>query len=341
MTSNFDLLDCDSLPTDDAEHNAEHKAQVEQRRMRLALPRNPSTLHDQRAGARFYQADLALRMAINTALAVEMPLLVTGQAGTGKTQVAFFIAEAFGLELHEPLNVRSTTTIQDLLYRFDAVQYFHAAHCGEKGCMDRSAYVTPSALWTALVSAEPCVMLIDEIDKAPRDLPNDLLHVLDQYRFTVPELRGTQPDPSRLPGLHAEGDEWEVCGDRERRAPIIVITSNSERRLPEPFLRRCIFHHIEMTRDLVDRAVEARREREFRDLDAGTIKAAKRCVWSLREMRLRKKPSVGELLVWLRLLNQDRTRAAQLDEPPAKWPFLSALLKDQEDLQVARKAARP
>ena len=199
-----------------------------QRRNALAQRSMPETLCSHSAAARHYQPDDDLVDAVNVALAVGAPLLLTGEPGTGKTQVAHFLAWYFDLDLAEQpftLSVRSTTTADDLLYHFDAVAYLHAANDpkqrGEP--LDRAQFIKPGPLWRAYECKAPAVVLIDEVDKAPRDFPNDLLDVLDQHKFYVRELERTI--------------------DRQGPPPVVVITSNSERRLPEPFLRRCIFHH--------------------------------------------------------------------------------------------------
>ncbi len=289
------------------------------RRDALARRRLPETLGSLRAAARHYQADADLVDAVNVALAVGAPLLLTGEPGTGKTQVAHYLAWYFDVEdAFFPLYVRSTTTAEDLLYRFDAVAYLHAANDparhGEE--VERSEFVEQGPLWRAYRTEGPSVVLIDEIDKAPRDFPNDLLNVLDQHSFYVPES--------------------DLTVDRgERPPPVVVITSNSERRLPEPFLRRCIFHHLEFGEELLRRAVEARLG-DFPDLDAETREAAIGRFLELRGRDVRKKPATAELLVWLTILAaRGGVSAADLTGCRlAELPALSALIKDRDDLAV-------
>jgi MoxR-like ATPase len=288
------------------------------RREALDAREIPRTLGDHRAAAPQFQAGQALMTAINLALAVGAPLLLTGEPGTGKTQVAHYLAWYFDLEeAFFPLYVRSTTTASDLVYRFDAVGYFHAAsdpaRRGER--IDRAEFIDPGPLWRAYEAEGPSLVLIDEIDKAPRDFPNDLLHVLDQHAFDVPEAKK------------------RVTRRGERPPPIVVITSNSERRLPEPFLRRCIFHHIELTEALMRKAVAARAA-DFPRLDAEVREAAIQRFLELRGRGIRKKPATAELLVWLTILSaQGGLRASDLSGCPlGELPGLAALVKDHDDL---------
>jgi MoxR-like ATPase len=289
------------------------------RKEALAQRTLPATLSSHREAARHYQPDAALVDAINVALAVGAPLLLTGEPGTGKTQVAHYLAWYFGLEDQLfPLYVRSNTTAEDLFYRFDAVAYLHAANDparrGEN--LSRAEFVEPGPLWRAYETADPAVVLIDEIDKASRDFPNDLLHVLDQHEFYVPERK-----------------QWIRRG--RKPPPVVVITSNSERRLPEPFLRRCIFHHIEFTEELVRRAVQARLD-DFPQLPGDVREAAIARFLEIRGREIRKPPATAELLVWLTILSArgnvtvDDIRNRRLVELPA----ISTLIKDRDDLAL-------
>ncbi len=269
-----------------------------------------------------------LATAINTAIAVGEPLLITGEPGTGKTQAAYYAAYKLGLEPVIHFQVKSDSSARDLLYHFDTVRYFHDAHLvTEKGkdaakILGKADYVERRALWEAFQSAEerrePRVLLIDEIDKAPRDFPNDLLHELDQKMFTVIET----------------GKEVSVT--KPQLAPIVFITSNSERRLPEPFLRRCVYHHIRFDDTIVQRAVAARKEQgQFDPLADTFIEMALQRFLALRERGLRKKPATGELLVWLRVLALAvGTYPEKLDQKDlSRLPYLGALLKDHQDLE--------
>ena len=278
----------------------------------------PEELGSYRRAAQHYKPDEELVVAANAALAVGAPLLLTGEPGTGKTQVAHWLAWYFDIEERLfPLYVRSTTTAEDLLYRFDTVAYFHAAHdpARKAGTIRKSEFVEKGPLWLALESPR-AIVLIDEIDKAPRDLPNDLLHVLDQHEFAVPEM--------------GEGFKVRRPGGAP---PLVVITSNSERRLPEPFLRRCVFHHIKLTEELLRNAVSARAD-GFPQLGAEAREAAIRRFLDLRGKPLGKKPATAELLVWLTILSARGARVDELAEVPLRaLPALSALVKNREDLE--------
>jgi MoxR-like ATPase len=286
-----------------------------ERREALANRALPPTLGSHKEAARSFQPDADLVDAVNVALAVGAPLLLTGEPGTGKTQVAFYLAWYFDIEDSLfSLYVRSNTTAEDLLYRFDAVAYLHAANDPARSGqpVKKKDFVEPGPLWKAYETPGPSVVLLDEIDKAPRDFPNDLLNVLDQHTFDVRET-----------------------GETVRRGdgppPIVVITSNSERRLPEPFLRRCIFHHIEFTEDLLRRAVEAR-VGDFPNLESDVREAAIQRFLELRGRDLRKKPATAELLVWLTILSaRGNVTAEDLQRPFKDLPALSALVKDRDD----------
>ena len=260
-----------------------------------------------------------LETAMNTALAVGSPLLITGEPGTGKTQSAYYAAYKLRTELFH-FQVKSDSSANDLLYYFDAVRYFHDANLRRNSnnitnkTIDKKKYVEKRPLWKAFESEKPAVVLINEIDKSPRDFPNDLLLELDKKEFTVSETQ-------------------EKIRAKPETRPIIFITSNSERRLPEPFLRRCVYHHIEFSENLVAEAVASRHD-EYPQLDEDFIKMAIRHFISLRAKPLRKPPSTGEFIVWLRILSvYAETTPVVLEENLSKLPFLSVLLKDQQDFK--------
>lgn len=324
MKDSFNLLESTTVVDDPSE-----------RRARLEAPPVRSVAHFNHDAARSYQASEGLRLAINTALALEMPLLVSGEPGTGKTQSAWFLATAFGLEDPLVFPVRSTSTAHDLLYEFDAVGDFADARAA--GAVNRARHVKPGPLWRALTTPQPVVLLVDEVDKAPRDFPNDLLDVLDNYRFPVPELGRLRKEVvlEQFPeGLCETAAGWFVEGAPERRRPIVVLTTNSERRLPEPFLRRCIFHHISFDRQLVERAVAARQALDFANLTVGAREAAIDAFLRVRNSKVRKKPSTAELLGWLRCLDADPDSWKQLGGELEQLPYLHALVKSQDDLKA-------
>lgn len=276
-----------------------------------------------KADARRFVPSEQMTTAINTAIAVGEPLLITGEPGTGKTQAAYYVAWKLGLEPVRHFQVKSDTTSHDLLYNFDTVRYFHDANVNQQGnsngvSLDKADYVEPRALWDAFMTATiqnaPCVLLIDEIDKAPRDFPNDLLHELDKMEFTVIETGEVVQAPRNL-------------------APIVFITSNSERRLPEAFLRRCVYHHIRFDDRLAEKALFSRRD-EYANLSDEFLKMALDRFLRLRDRPLRKRPSTGELLVWLRVLAlATGTYPEQLEHDLAQLPYLEVLIKDRQDLE--------
>ena len=310
MSPSFTILDRDK----DKRHDRADRLDA------LASREIPPSLGSHKKAAEDYRPSQDLAAAVNVALAVGAPLLITGEPGTGKTQVSYYLAWYFQLEAsHFPLFVRSTTTAEDLLYRFDAVSYLHAAHDtqgdykkDDQGRLAKEPFLEKGALWKAYETDGPAVVLIDEIDKAPRDFPNDLLNVLDQHTFDVPEL------------------DREIT--RQGPPPIVVITSNSEHRLPEPFLRRCIFHNIAFTDELVRDAVEARKA-DYPELEDDVIERAVQRFFDLRAREIRKKPATAELLVWLAILSgMGGVTLEHLDGPLNDLPALSALVKDRDDL---------
>ncbi len=294
----------------DLTRTAEGNAEVLARRS-VALE-----LGSHEAAAAGYLASEELVDCINTALAVGAPLLLTGEPGTGKTQAAYFAAHRLGVGSVLKLDVTSETTIHDLFYDFDRVAYFHDAQV-EKQRPDRARYFTEGPLWRAFERSqrgETALVLLDEIDKAPRDFPNDLLNALDQHEFTIRELgRTIRANP--------------------QRPPLVILTSNSEKRLPEPLLRRCIYHFIPFDEQQVRKIVEQRRD--FLSEDLATRELAVRRFLELRKLPgLRKKPATGELLLWLTVLSARKGLAAKhLSGPLHALPALFCLIKDRDDLE--------
>lgn len=333
------LLDIEALPMDPKACRED----IARRHTALRAHRPPAAPLGHRESARIFQCDPGLRTVINTALDTGLPLLLTGPPGTGKSQVAWFVALAFGLGDPLSLHVRSTTTYRDFLYDLDAVAYLHAAYAARVGgeAPPRSRFIRPGPYWQAIRAQTPKVVLIDEIDKAPRDFPNDLLHVLGEGWFAVPDIDPAQPEDTLEPHLdgvvRSEDGTWRVEA-RDDARPIVVITSNSERRLPEPFLRRCVFHHIEPLEAFVEQVVRAHRAYHAALTPEAEAEACK--LYSRRfrtETRLRRQPTLAEFLVWLRLLattgeSTEALRTARIED----LPHLEVLIKDRDDLRALR-----
>jgi len=252
---------------------------------------------------RLYVADRPLRNAVNVALALGQPLLVTGEPGTGKTQLASSVA--YELNLPPPLvfNTKTTSTAQDLFYRYDALRHFHDAQF-RTGVTRVDSYVTYEALGVAILSsmepkdADPflpdnlktkgptrSVVLIDEIDKAPRDLPNDVLNEIESMSFTVKETGRT------------------FAADQRFR-PILILTSNSEKNLPDAFLRRCVFYHIPFPGPERLRFIVNRRLASTPTFTSGMLENAIRHFEKIRTLPMKKKPATAECLAWLQIIQK-------------------------------------
>ena len=283
-----------------------------------------------------YEASPALQKAVNVALALEQPLLLTGKPGTGKTELARSLAWELKLPLFT-FNAKTSSTARDLFYRYDALRHFHAAHFDEKARSDARPYVEVDALGLAILRSRPkekdsavidssgidgylpkehanqpatrSVVLIDEIDKTPRDFPNDLLAEIEHLRFKIYET----------------GDEFQA--QREFR-PIVIITSNSEKSLPDPFLRRCLFHHLNPPdKATLTTIVEKRLGYKSELLDHAIA-------WFIgHREKLSKEPSTAEFLHWARVLHDQQIDVANLKEGQAEILAVSfaALAKTDED----------
>ena len=279
-------------------------------------------------GTERYVATDDLMMAVNAAVTLARPLLVKGEPGTGKTQLAEEIAAALGKPLHR-WHIKSTTKAQHGLYEYDAVSRLRDSQLGEAKVHDIGNYIVKGRLWEAFSSPEQAVLLIDEIDKADIEFPNDLLLELDRMEFYVHETR-------------------ELVKARHR--PIVVITSNNEKELPDAFLRRCFFHFIRFPdAETMTRIVAVHYPQLKRELLSEALNA----FYKLREVPgLKKKPSTSELLDWLKLLLAEDVppEALRTDDPRKGLPPLyGALLKNEQDVHLfeqlvflqRRQQARP
>ncbi len=256
-------------------------------------------------GTDTYLTSESLRAAVDCALALQRPLLVKGEPGTGKTLLAEAIAQGLELTLLT-WHVKSTTKAQDGLYVYDAVQRLHDSRFGDHDVRDVRKYLRLGPLGESFSAPERRVLLIDEIDKADLEFPNDLLHELDRMRFRI-----------------IETDEEVTAKFR----PVVVITSNNEKDLPDAFLRRCVFHFIEFPEvELMRRIVRVHHP----DLEEKLVEQALSIFYELRALtRLRKRPSTSELIDWLAALKAAGASSLKLDE---HLPFLGALLKREQDL---------
>ena len=258
-------------------------------------------------GSSRYVASPELMSAVNIAVALQKPLLIKGEPGTGKTLLAQAVAEALGKELII-WNVKSTTKAQDGLYVYDVVQRLYDSQFGEHNVDDIAGYIKYGKLGEAFQSEEQVVLLIDEIDKADLEFPNDLLWELDRMEFYIPETRQTV---------------------KAKHRPIVIITSNAEKELPDAFLRRCVFHYIEFPDQ---KQMEEIIRVHFGDLDRRLVTQALAAFYWLRELRgIEKKPSTSELVDWLRALIAGGVDPSLITE---RLPFAGVLLKKDKDLRT-------
>ncbi|MDY6992153.1 MAG: MoxR family ATPase [Pseudomonadota bacterium] len=287
-----------------------------------------------------YLPDEGLVDAVNVALLLGQPLLLTGEPGTGKTQLAYSLAYQLGLEAPLKFETKSTSTAQDLFYIYDALGRFQAAQWGEQAQTKSIHYITYNALGLAIILTHPqdklkavlppdfihpgvqrSIVLVDEIDKAPRDFPNDVLSEVEQLYFRIPELGNIkiQADPTLR--------------------PILVLTSNSEKHLPDAFLRRCVYYHIPFPeKERLTALVEAHLG-TFTQYSNTFLADALEFFFKLRASGLRKKPATAELLNWLLILRElfKETQNPILTHPDKVMRTLSSLVKTEEDQAVARQ----
>ena len=273
---------------------------------------------DRFEGTSNYIATDDLRIAVNAAVALERPLLIKGEPGTGKTVLAYEIAKA----MNAPLitwHIKSTTKAHNGLYEYDAVSRLRDSQLGEERVHDVRNYLKPGKLWEAFTAPNRPVLLIDEIDKADIEFPNDLLQELDRMEFYVQETDET---------IRAEV------------RPIVIITSNNEKELPDAFLRRCFFHYIRFPDDQTMQAIV---EVHFPGIKPRLVSEALKTFYEIRDTPgLKKKPSTSELLDWLKLLLVDDVDPATLREKsPNKLipPLHGALLKNEQDVHLFERLA--
>ncbi|HVH73414.1 MAG TPA: MoxR family ATPase [Stellaceae bacterium] len=269
-------------------------------------------------GTASYVATEDLKVAVNAAIALERPLLVKGEPGTGKTILAHEIAQGIGRDLIT-WHIKSTTKAQQGLYEYDAVSRLRDGQLGDERVHDIANYIKPGKLWDAFTADTAPVLLIDEIDKADIEFPNDLLLELDRMEFFVYETRETI---------------------RAKQRPIVVITSNNEKELPDAFLRRCFFHYIRFPdRETMQRIVDV----HFPGLQRDLLHEALTIFFELREVPgLKKKPSTSELLDWIKLLLvEDIPPEVLRQRDPAKLipPLHGALLKNEQDVHLFERLA--
>ena len=261
-------------------------------------------------GSDEYIASDELIRSVNIAAALKKPLLIKGEPGTGKTMLAEAIARSLDMELLI-WNIKSTTRAQDGLYVYDTVQRLYDSQFGADGVDDIARYIRLGKMGEAFEKEKQTVLLIDEIDKADLEFPNDLLWELDKMEFYIPETGKSV---------------------KAKHRPIVIITSNAEKELPDAFLRRCVFHYIEFPEQ---EQMEAILRVHFGDLEEKLVKQSLAAFYWLRELRgIEKKPSTSELVDWIRALVAGGVDPARIEK---EIPFAGVLLKKDKDLQTLRK----
>lgn len=266
-------------------------------------------------GTKNYVAAKDLQIAVNAAIAMQKPLLIKGEPGTGKTLLAFEIAKALDKKLYT-WHIKSTTKAQQGLYEYDAVSRLRDSQLGDAKVQDISNYIVKGKLWEAFEAEEQVILLIDEIDKADIEFPNDLLLELDKMEFFCYELNRT---------IHA------------KHRPIIIITSNNEKELPDAFLRRCFFHYITFP----DRATLLKIVQvHYPNLEQELLQEALQTFEAVRQVRgLKKKPSTSELIDWIKLLLVGKINADHLQKATkeGRIPLLGAIIKNEQDMALVNR----
>lgn len=263
-----------------------------------------------------YIATDELSMAVNAAISLEKPLLIKGEPGTGKTQLAEELAKSLNCKLYQ-WHIKSTTKAQQGLYEYDAVSRLRDSQLGEERVHDISNYIVKGKLWQTFEEEQRPILLIDEIDKADIEFPNDLLQELDKMEFFVYETQ-------------------QVVKAKQR--PIIIITSNNEKELPDAFLRRCFFHYIKFpTKVEMAKIIDVHHPNVKQDLLKQTLEV----FFDLREINgIKKKPSTSELIDWLKLLiSDDIAQDVLLNKKSDIIPLFGALLKNEQDVSLLEKLA--